>query len=282
MRGDVVMSRTMVNAREDVLARFRQACEDDARVQAAFLGGSGGSGTADDWADIDLYLVIADEAYDAFFEERDRFLDRLGRPVFRETLNIGFDVLAFIMDSGVDGELLLHRVSGIDDLQAGPIVPVIDRAGLLEGRAFPLAYPGEDDAAEELRVVLNWFWRDLLHFTRAIGRERPWTAYAFLEKLRGGCQYLIVQAQAGARERPHHFVPFDGYEALDHIPQSPELEMLRESVCPLEREAMVRSARMLTGIYERLGPVLATQHGIDHPAGAATVVLRRLDMPGTE
>jgi hypothetical protein len=270
------MSRATMDARDEILARFRTACEQDERVRAAFLGGSGGSGTADAWADIDLYLVIGDDDYDAFLDECYAFLDRLGRPVFRETLNIGFDVVAFIIDSGVDGELLLHRVSMLDDLQAGPIRLLIDRAGLA-GRDFPHGYPAGADVAEDLRVALNWFWRDTLHFIRAIARGRSWTAYGFLEKLRGGCQYLIVQAESETTPRRDHFVPFDGYEALDHIPESGELEMLRESVCPVERDAMLRSARTLIRICERLGPALADQHRVGYPAEAATVVLRQMD-----
>jgi hypothetical protein len=276
------MSPAIVDAREEVFVRFRAACEGDARIRAAFIGGSVGSGTADSWADIDLFVVLADDDYDAFFANRNVFLDRLGTPVFRETLNIGFDVLAFIMDSGVDGELIFHRVSGLDDLHTGPFLPVIDRAGLLQGRTFPHMYPTGEDVAAELSVVLAWFWRDALQFTRAIARGRLWTAYGFLEKLRAGCQYLIVQAQPRNEPSPDHFVPFDGYEALDHLEHSPELQMLRGSLCSLEREAMARSARTLMDIYQRLGPSIALTHGLACPSEVATVVMRRFDAPEME
>jgi predicted nucleotidyltransferase len=270
------MSQTLPGARDEVVRRFMDACQDDARIQAALIGGSVGSGTADAHADIDLFVVLADDDYDAFFAERDAFLDRLGTPVFRETLNMGFDVLAFIMESGVDGEVLFHRVSEVDDLHTGPFRMVIDRAALLQGRTFPHAYPTGEAVAEELPVVLAWFWRDTLHFTRAIARDRLWTAYGFLEKLRGGCQYLIAQVQAGNVQRSDHFVPFDGYEALDHVGESPELSMLRESLCSLERDVMVRSAGTLVDIYQRLAPLIAEIHGQDYPDEAATVVMRRL------
>lgn len=274
------MSDELTSAGDRIVRQFTDICGEDVRIQAAFLGGSRGSGTADAWADIDLYVVIADEDYDEVFAERDAFLDRLGSTVFREALDIGFDVVAFIMDSGVDGELIFHRASGLNDLHTGPIRLVIDRAGLLQGRTFPLRYPTEDEVAEELPVVLNWFWRDALHLTRALARDRLWTAYGFLEKLRGGCQYLIVQARRGDVAQPSQFVPFDGYEALDHIGAAPELEILRESIVPLERGALLASLRTLIGIYERIAPELAGRYGVDYPAGAADVVKRRLDALG--
>jgi hypothetical protein len=274
------MSDELTSAGDRIVRQFTDICREDVRIQAAFLGGSRGSGTADAWADIDLYVVIADDDYDGFFGERDVFLDLLGATAFRETLNIGFDVVAFIMDSGVDGEVIFHRVSGLDDLHTGPIRPVIDRAGLLQGRTFPLRYPTQDEVAEDLPVVLNWFWRDALHLTRAIARDRFWTAYGFLEKLRGGCQYLIVQARRGDVAQPSYFVPFDGYEALDHIGAAPEPDMLRESVVPLEREALLASLWTLIGIYERIAPELAGRYGIDYPASAADVVKKRLDALG--
>lgn len=271
------MSLSPQDLRDTVMQRFADACQDDDRIRAAFLGGSGGSGTADAWADIDLYLIIGDEDYDPFFEQRNAFVDQLGTTVFRETLNIGFDVVAFIMDTGVDGELIFHRVSGLDDLRTGPIRSVIDRAGILEGRAFPLSYPTHAEVAEELTVVLNWFWRDALHVARAIARDRPWTAYGFLEKLRGGCQYLIAQTRQENVVRPDQFVPFDGYEALDHIGTAPELELLRGSIVPLERDALLASLWSLIGVYERVAPKLAERFGVNYPADAAAVVKRRLN-----
>jgi predicted nucleotidyltransferase len=47
--------------------RFEAACREDVRVVAAFLGGSRVSGTVDEYSDLDLYLIVRDEYYDAFF-----------------------------------------------------------------------------------------------------------------------------------------------------------------------------------------------------------------------
>jgi hypothetical protein len=40
------------------------------------------AGTADAYADLDLYVMTSDEVYDAFFTERQAFMHRLGEPLF--------------------------------------------------------------------------------------------------------------------------------------------------------------------------------------------------------
>ncbi len=62
------------------IGRFTAACQADARIVAAFLGGSYAAGRADEHSDLDLYLVVEDAAYDAFFAERRTFMEQLGTP----------------------------------------------------------------------------------------------------------------------------------------------------------------------------------------------------------
>jgi hypothetical protein len=263
-------------ARDEVARRFRDACAVDPRIQAAFIGGSVGAGAGDAWADIDLYVVLADDDYPGFFDDRNAFLEGLGTPVFREHLdNFGFDVIVFILESGVDGELVLHRMSEPGNLPGGMIAPVVDRAGILANRPAVAFQPGASEMAGDLHVVLVWFWRDTLHCIRAIARGRLWTAWVFLDKMRGGVAWLLTLEQVGNRQPSGAFVPFEGYEALDHLAPTRELAALRASVAPVEREPMLEAARTLIGIYRRHAPDLAARHGEPYPSGAEAVVIAR-------
>ena len=47
-----------------VLDRFVTTCRMDPRIVAAFLGGSYAHGKADAYSDLDLFLIVTDEAYD--------------------------------------------------------------------------------------------------------------------------------------------------------------------------------------------------------------------------
>lgn len=55
-----------------------------------------GAGTADQHADTDVYLVVYDDAYDAFFAERRTFMGRLGHLAWLEDFNgFGHDMVLF-------------------------------------------------------------------------------------------------------------------------------------------------------------------------------------------
>jgi predicted nucleotidyltransferase len=107
--------------------RFVAACREDTRVVGAFLGGSHAAGTADEYSDLDLYVIVDDQNYDTFFAERRAFLGRLGEPVFLEDFSdFGFDMVIFIFSSSVEGELALGRASGFDHIHGGPFEVLVD------------------------------------------------------------------------------------------------------------------------------------------------------------
>ncbi len=91
---------------QETIESFRAASETDPRVVAAFVGGSLATCAADEYSDLDLYLITADEQYDGFFAERVAFMCQLGEPVFLEDFNgFGFDMILFILKSGAKGEV---------------------------------------------------------------------------------------------------------------------------------------------------------------------------------
>jgi hypothetical protein len=167
------------------VGRFLAACRDDTRVVAAFLGGSHAAGTADEYTDLDLYLIVGDKDYETFFAERRAFLGRLGEPVFFEDFSdFGFDVVVFIFSGGEEGELTLGRASGFDHIHGGPFEVLVDKEGILDRKDFPLLHSTQAEQRRKLRWLIYWFWRDLSVFNRAMVRGRLWTAHGLLEGLR--------------------------------------------------------------------------------------------------
>jgi hypothetical protein len=254
------------------LDRFVAACREDTRVLAAFLGGSHAAGTADEYSDLDLYLIVGDQGYDTFFAERRAFLGHLGEPVFFEDFSdFGFDMVVFIFSSGVEGELALGRASGFDHIHGGPFEVLVDKEGILEGQVFPLHRPSQAEQRETLRWLIYWFWRDLSEFNRAMVRGRLWTAHGLLESLRLKCVDL-------ARIKHEFFSTGTvGYERLEQAADAQDLEALRATFCPLEREAMLEAAGRLVGFYLRTAPPLAIHQGIAYPAGLEAVVIDKLE-----
>lgn len=253
------------------LDRFMAASREDTRVVAAFLGGSHAAGTADEYSDLDLYLIVGDQNYDTFFAERRAFLGHLGEAVFLEDFSdFGFDMVVFILSGGVEGELTLGRASGFDHIHGGPFEILVDKEGILEGRVFPLHGPSQVEQRRTLRWLIYWFWRDLSEFNRAMVRGRLWTAHGLLEGLRLKCVNV-------ARLKHEFFsVGMAGYEGLEQAADAQDLEALRATFCPLEREAMLEAAGRLVGFYLRTAPPLAIQQGIAYPADLEAVVIDKL------
>ena len=123
------------------VARFRTSCERNPLVVAAFLGGSYAAGTATDASDIDIYLVTAEDDYQAFFARRQDFMLTWAQPVrLTDVLNfegLGFDMLDFELDDGVRGQLAVGHTGNFKALHGGPHEVLVDKIGLLAGVTFP-------------------------------------------------------------------------------------------------------------------------------------------------
>ncbi len=252
------------------IGRFTAACQADARIVAAFLGGSYAAGRADEHSDLDLYLVVEDAAYDAFFAERRTFMEQLGAPVFLEDFDgFGFDMLLFIFADGSEGELALGRASGFTQIHGGPFQPLIDKRGILAQHVFPLYQAPEAEQRATLRRAVYGFWHDLWKWSKVLARGQLWSAAGKLEELRRTCMRL-------ARLDHDFTAPAEAYDKLDQAITAQNLLVLQSTFCGIERDANVAVVRELIGLYLRLAPPLARRHGVDYPADLEDVVLRRV------
>lgn len=253
-----------------LLQRFLTACDDDSRVVAAFLGGSFARGKADEWSDLDIYLITTDEAYDDFFAQRQAFMQRLGTPAFLEDFNeFGFDMVLFTFADGVEGELSMARENKFDHIHGGPYKVLVDKKGLLDGKTFPMYKLTETEQRQTLYHVIYWFWEHVSHFVTAMRREQIWTAYGSLDEMRMKCLKL---ARLGHDFTAEH----TAYSNVEQIVPEEELLALKPSCCPLEAGAMLEAARTLVQVYQRIAPPLAARHAITYPADLERVVLGRL------
>jgi predicted nucleotidyltransferase len=263
------MEVTSLNQRE-VLRHFVEACRADPRVAAAFLDGSFAAGSADEYSDLDIYLVTTDEAYDAFFADREAFMRRLGQPVFLEDFNtFGFDMLIFTLADGVEGEVALAPESHYEHIHGGPYKALVDKKGLLEGKEFPLLAPTEEEQLKTLRHLIYWFWEDLSHFITGMNREQLRLAYSYIEQTRRKCVNL-------AHLRHDFTAEPSGYANVEKEVSQQQLLALQTTFCPLERNALLRAAQTIVEVYRQVAPPLAKEHSIEYPAGLEQVLMNRL------
>lgn len=259
-----------------IVDRFVAACRVDARVVAAFLGGSYARDAADAYSDLDLDLITSDAAYDDFFAEREAFVRRLGEPVFLQDYHDdahggGADFVFFTLADGTEGELGLGRASQFAHLHAGPYRVLIDKRGILAGAIFPAPEVPPTEQVETLRGLISWFWHDLSHhFITPMARGQLLSAYGALEDLRRACVNLARLSESFSTEA-------EGYEKVEQALPAERAAALAATCCPLERGAMLQAARAIVHLYEALAPPLAEAHAIPYPAALARMMSARLE-----
>jgi len=243
------------------LDRFVTTCQADARIVAAFLGGSYATGTADAHSDIDLYVITTDEAYEAFLAGRETFVRSLGDPLFLEYFGKPYGYF-FILADGVEGELWIGRQSHFQHIHGGAYTVLVDKQGILAGVDFPLHEAEPTEQTETLRQLIMNFWHEIGHFHKALARNQLWFAYGSLEIMRHICVNL-------ARLR-HNFADADiGEEPYFKVEQAmpvAELAPLQATFCPLEAEAIRQAGLVILQFYKEAAIELAEAHGLVYPA----------------
>jgi predicted nucleotidyltransferase len=254
-----------------VFQRFTEACEEDERVVAAFFGGSLVTEKADEWSDLDIYLITTDDGYDSFFAERKAFVHGLGEPVFLEDFNdFGFDMVLFTFADGVEGELALAKESRFEHIHGGPFKALVDKKGVLAGKTFPLYQPSEDDQQRALRQVIYSFWESLSYFIKAMHRRQLWTSYGSLDEMRMKCLKL-------ARLQRDFTTEQTAYSKAEQVLSEEELLRLQPTCSSLEAEAMLEAALILLKVYREIAPGMAAKHKITYPVELEHVIVGRLE-----
>jgi hypothetical protein len=249
-----------------VTKHFIAACQADARVLAAFLGGSYASGAADAYSDLDLYLITTDEGYEDFLVGKEAFIRQLGEPLFLEDWGTAHYCF-FILADGVEGELGIGHASRFKHIHGGAYAVLVDKQNILSGVDFPMHTADPAEQIDTLRRLIMTFWHEVAHFNKALAREQTWFAYGSLEVMRNICINLARLhynfADAGVDEEP--------YFKIEHAMPVEQLAPLLVTFCPLEKEAIQQAGLVILQFYRALAMDLAVVHGIAYP-----VVLERL------
>ena len=251
--------------------RFVNACAADDRVLAAFLGGSYAKGYADAYSDIDLCLITSGPSFDEFYNRRETFLRLLGDLVFLEdfdTPNIAF----YIYADGTEGELYFGSENNIDQIHSGSFKILVDKKNVLSEVVFPPFEPAYSEQAKKLRRQIYGFWHELSHFVTAMRRGQLWWAHGQLEAMRWICVNLVRLQNnfldEGAGE--------EAYFKVENEISVEQLESLKRTFPPLEREAMLKAVFAIISFYQELAPPLAQSHQLLYSHNLERVMIDRL------
>jgi len=257
---------------QKMIDRFTAACQADDRIVAAFLGGSYANGSADKFSDLDLFFITTDQAYEEFTIEREAFIRQLDEPLFLDDFGAGHGYCV-IFSNGTEADVWFGRESKFRDIYAGPFKVLLDKTGILAGEDFPQHVADHADQIANLQRQIDWFWHDLSHFIKAIGRRQLWFAYGELEILRQICVNL-------ARMKFNFADAFDvgePYFKIENVLPVEQLSPLRESFCAMQYDAMLQAALVLCRFYQDVAPQLAKEYGITYQFGLARMLFQQLE-----
>jgi predicted nucleotidyltransferase len=257
---------------QEIIDRFIAACQSDDRILAAFLGGSYANGSADKFSDLDLFFISTDQAYQEFIIEREAFIRQLDIPLFLDDFGAGHGYCV-IFSNGTEADIWFGRESKFKDIYAGPFKVLLDKTGIISGEDFPQHVADQADQRKNLQRQIDWFWHDLSHFIKAIGRRQLWFALGELEVLRQICVNL-------ARMKYNFTDTFDAGEPYFKIESTlpvEQLSPLKDSFCVMQYDAVLQAALVLCRYYQDVAPQLAKEHGVTYQAGLERMLIQQLE-----
>lgn len=201
--------------------------------------------------------------------DRASLIERLGEPVFLEDFGHA-EVVSFVLADGTEGEIFVGREGALGDLRPGRYRPLYDPTGVLDGVTFEEERTDLDESRATLERTLSWFWHELSHFVKAIGRNQLWWAAGQLEALRDHCINLVrVEQGVQAGDEP--------YWKLDEEVRTAALESLEGTFVPMERDALLAAGHIVVSFFRERAPRLAAANGLDYPTELDRVMVKRLD-----
>lgn len=171
----------ILRAAEKIAAAYREV----PGVIAVALGGSLAVGTADQYSDVDLFIIAGERDLPGVLDRSAACLRLSGDVLFLERIDHGFPMDVFIFSGGLRGEIGFGTPETLDDLYYGPFVVLYDSTGALSGHVFPGWDPFAGQTHEAWTASrLRWFWRAALNARMYFERGDLWSMASRLETMR--------------------------------------------------------------------------------------------------
>jgi predicted nucleotidyltransferase len=212
--------------RDAAAARLLELLRQDERVERAELAGSGVSGYADRWSDVDLFVTVAEGADQR--EVADSWIARL-----YQALPVVHHFAVAFGDHHVRGFLLENLLEVDIGFQ-----PFAEEEG---------EWPGPDADSEA-----GFAWHDALHAAVALARGRPWRAQYYIGLLRWRTLTLATDRLG---------LEFSEYKEVDDLPDEVLAPLADSLPRSLEAGELMRATRAATHAFlaelRRVRPELA-------------------------
>ena len=217
---------------EGLIDRARAVLSSDERVLAAYLVGGFAVGTADAWSDVDLQVIVADEATDDLKTSWPTLVGQMAETAHIRPFGFGIGGIC-ITPEWLHFDVVFHPVSSIDARNIQGMVPLLDKAGLLPAHPVPRPFRQGDPFFPEAAV--DMFLYMLGNMVTVVGRNDPVPATNGVIMVRDIALVGLLLAERGWATTREHTVgnPFPFTKRLRSY-LTDEQNMLLASLPPLE------------------------------------------------
>ena len=242
-----------------LLERAVACMRDDARVEGLVTGGSLAHGKADFYSDVDLYIVVQDEAFDELFAERDAAVEAVGSPLFSfivDPIPGGSTDHIVIYEGPVKFDFMYLKAS---DLKPDPkwvgcavLEDASGHVGAAVARSEGLARP--QPTTEELLDLNQKFWTWCWYVFGKIARGELWEALDGLHSIRSLALVPMLDWTTGS--------PREGYWRLERKTDSTTASRLLATVAAVQPEALYAALQAEMELFRSLRAIAFDHYGL--------------------
>lgn len=201
---------------DEAVARIAGAAVADGLCEAVLLKGSIGRGDADEFSDIDLYLVVSPQNRDAVLARREKYLSAYGDVVFVEDVDFGLPQKVAILSDALHVDLYVAEPKQVGSLD--PVVAVYDPASLFADVASTRADVTDEELCRHFSSVIYC----LVEASSAYGRRNDaWTTKIMSDAV--GELSVLVRSLYDRRyaflglKKINEVIPAEDYQLLEAI-----------------------------------------------------------------
>ena len=253
------------------LRRLKAVCRNamgEPTVLGMVIGGSFASGEADVYSDLDMQLVVEDEAVEATSGELRRLAEEAGPVVaafFAEHVGLPH-MLIVLYDDLIHADFEPLAVTQVGTRNAGLATHVLwERDGIVSSA---LTGTQEEDPAADLRWIEDRMWTWSWYIQTKVLRGELYEALDGLQYLRDSVLFKLLAIRRGERpsgaRRVEARIGEWAHQFADTLPV-------------LSRESMMRALRASMTLYQMLADPLLERYGVEAGRAARTVVLDALE-----
>jgi len=191
---------------------------------------------------------------------------KLGKPFFLEDFNgVGFDMVLFIFEDGIKGELALVKANNFLHIREGPYRVLVDKIGLLKGITFPIERVTKNEQRCTLEKLTKSFWCHLFLLSGALGRCRLISVVGYLE----GMRHQLLQVCRPSVD----FVNNGSHPLLETLLPKQLLAPLSRIFPHLERGNMMKAAQEAVWLFQQVAKPLTRAQSVLYPESLERVVI---------